>query len=177
MNLFGNTNRINPSNGQVHISPDDSFLYVHIFGTNSVTNYATWSKIESCMVFLDIDSKNNWNRPLSDDELRKFRSKRIFLVKEISLNCLLDYFIAVGWINEMHKAGIEKHKDRYDKIRQLLDIIQRRSFIQYQLFLGCLRSTHQEHVCDLLERDGGICLQHFLLSSNVRRSVLIVWNI
>jgi len=102
------------------------------------------------------------NRPLTEDELTKFRSKRIFLVKEISLNGLLDSLYAVGCINEMHKEAVEEINNRHEEIRQLLDIIQRRSFTQYQLFLSCLRSTHQEHVCDLLEKDGGKSLKHTL---------------
>jgi len=103
------------------------------------------------------------DRPLTADELGKFRSKRSFLVKEISLHGLLDSLYAVGCINEMHKAGIEEHGNHYEKIRQLLDIMQRRSFTQYQLFLSCLRSTHQEHVSDLLERDGGKYFYYYYL--------------
>jgi len=106
---------------------------------------------------------SNRNRPLTAEELWKFRMKRAVLINEITIKGLTDSLYAVGCINMRHKAGIEQHKNSYDKICHLLHIIQRRSFEQFQLFLGCLRSTHQQHVCDLLERDGGrrIYLQHF----------------
>jgi len=106
---------------------------------------------------------SNRNRPLTAQELGKFRMNRAILITEITIKELTDSLYAVGCINMRHKAEIEQHKNSYDKICQLLDIIQRRSFTQYQLFLGCLRSTHQQHVCDLLERDGGRpkYLQHY----------------
>jgi len=102
----------------------------------------------------DINSSDK-NRPLTAEELKKLRIKRTLLIGEITIEGLPDSLYAVGCINIRHKAGIEQHPNSYDKICQLLDIIQRRSFTQYQLFLGCLRSTHQQHVCVLLERDGG----------------------
>jgi len=91
------------------------------------------------------------------------------LIDEISINHgLLDSLYQAGCINKKHMAGIKKHRDDNDKIRQLLDIIQRRTFTQYQLFLGCLRSTYQEHVCDLLERVGG---------NNVYITIIYMYNV
>jgi len=53
-------------------------------------------------------------------------------------------------------SGIKRHKDDNDKIRELLAIIMRRSFAQFNTFIACLRSTNQEHISDRLESNGGI---------------------
>jgi len=159
--------------GQVNTSPDDCFFYYYYFISLVLFGPTKLPVLEvklNLVLFVyicsssDIDSSNK-DRPLTDDELRKFRSKRIFLVKEISLNGLLDSLYAVGCINEMHKEAVEEINNRHEKIRRLLDIIQRRSFTQYQLFLSCLRSIHQQHVSDLLERDGGKYVYNILCFS------------
>jgi len=79
-----------------------------------------------------------------------------YLIKEISLGGLLDSLYAEGAISEKHMSGIKQHRDDNNKIRELLPIMLRRSFAQFNTFIACLRSTDQEHISDMLESNGGI---------------------
>ena len=78
-------------------------------------------------------------------------------MEEISLERpLLDSLVACHCISTKHKEAIEnKALVNTDKIRQLLEILRRRSFSQFQLFLSCLESTDQQHVRDVLQSPGG----------------------
>jgi len=50
---------------------------------------------------------------------------------------------------------IRMHATRHERIRELLDIIKRRSLAQYKQFVECVRATNQEHVIRVLESIGG----------------------
>ena len=69
---------------------------------------------------------------------------------------LLDSLVASHCISTQHEEAIKnKALANTDKIRQLMEILRRRSFSQFQLFLSCLESTNQQHVGDVLQSPGG----------------------
>ena len=98
------------------------------------------------------------NRPLTSTELLNLQTKHRVLLNEISLEGgLLDYLYQVSCINEEHKESIQnRSRVRRDKVGELLMILRRRSFAQFQLFLSGLESTGQKHVRDILLSPGGL---------------------
>ena len=95
------------------------------------------------------------DRPLQDKERCKLRELRPFLVDNICLNGLLDWLLAKGCISRMQFAGITQHASDDNKIREMLDILERRSYEQLKVFVSCLKSTHQEQIAREIESTGG----------------------
>ena len=104
---------------------------------------------------LDLYVVNDGDRPLQDDEIRKLRVLRPFLVDNICLDGLLDLLLARGCISRMHFDSIRQQADEYSKIREMLDILERRSYEQLKMFVSCLKSTHQEQIAQEIEGTGG----------------------
>ena len=95
------------------------------------------------------------DRPLRDEEIRKLRVLRPFLVNNICLNGLLDQLLANGCISRMQFDGIRQQAGDANKIREMLDILERRSYEQLEVFVSCLKSTHQEQIAQQIECTGG----------------------
>ena len=95
------------------------------------------------------------DRPLQDEEIDKLRVLRPFLVDNICLDGLLDQLLAMGCISRKQLTGITQPADDYNKIREMLDIVERRSYEQLKVFVGCLKSTHQEQIAQEIEGTGG----------------------
>ena len=94
-------------------------------------------------------------RPLQDEEMRKLRVLRPFLVDNICLDGLLDQLLANGCISRMQFDGIRQHASDANKIREMLDILERRSYEQLKVFVSCLKSTHQKQIAQEIESTGG----------------------
>ena len=95
-------------------------------------------------------------RPLTEKERNNLRAKHTFLVDQLLLDYgLLTALHAINCLNDRHVDGIKTHVKRPDQIRELLDIMKRRSFAQYKQFVECVRATNQEHVVRVLDSDGG----------------------
>ena len=104
---------------------------------------------------LDLNVMNDDDRPLEDDEIRKLRVQRPFLVDNICLDGLPDQLLAKGCISRKQFDGIRKKKGDDDKIREMLDILERRSYAHLKVFVSCLKSTHQEQIAQKIEGTGG----------------------
>ena len=82
------------------------------------------------------------NRPLTANERKRLRELRKFLVENIMVRDLLDDLFAKGVISVKHLAGIRQQELEDDRTRLMLDIVERRSHVQYKLFVKCLQVTH-----------------------------------
>ena len=104
------------------------------------------------------------DRPLTRSELQCLQSKHKILLNEICPDVpFLDSLFARHCISAQHKEAIEnKARNISDQICELLKILRRRSFAQFQLFLSCLESTNQEHVRDVLQSPVGKSFDLFL---------------
>jgi len=116
---------------------------------------------------IDTDLTNN-DRPLSEWEQKVIRWKHARLINEITIEeLMLDVLLVDDCINSHHKDAITQCPTRSDKIRQLFEIQQRRSFAQYICFVDCLYLTNPDHVGKILESVGGLnttlFLGHFFL--------------
>ena len=98
---------------------------------------------------------------MSETELQILQSKHTFLLNELFLNSyFLGYLYELKCISSKHKNAVEKVSlNSIDQTRELLKIIPKRSFRQYQIFLECLVLTPQKHVRDVLQRSGGKVLR------------------
>ena len=96
-------------------------------------------------------------RPLQDEEIRKLRVLRPFLVDNICLDGLIDQLLANGYISRMQFDGIGQQQQASDanKIREMLNILERRSYEHLKVFVSCLKSTHQEQIVQEIEGTGG----------------------
>ena len=65
------------------------------------------------------------DRPLQDEEIHKLRVLRPFLVDNICLIGLLDQLLANGCISRKQFTGITQHASDDNKIREMLDILER----------------------------------------------------
>ena len=95
------------------------------------------------------------DRPLQDEEIRKLRVLRPFVIEHICLNGLLDQLLAKGCISRMQFTGITQHASDDNKIREMLDILERRSYEHLKVFVSCLKSTHQDQIAQEIEGTGG----------------------
>jgi hypothetical protein len=102
----------------------------------------------------DLKAMKGDNRPLRDEEIDKLRVLRPFLVENISLTGLPDQLLAKGCISRMQFDSITQQAGDYSKIREMLDILQRRSVEHLKVFVSCLKSTHQEQIALEIERTG-----------------------
>ena len=98
------------------------------------------------------------DRPLTSTELLNLQTKHEVLLNEISLEGgLLDYLYQECCISSEHKESIQNiSRIRRDKVGELLMILRRRSFAQFQLFLSGLESTNQKHVKNILLSPGSM---------------------
>ena len=76
-------------------------------------------------------------------------------IREIYLRELLNELYSASCISERHKASIEQSKHKADQIIELCEIMERRSYAQYKIFVSCCKDTHQEHVSRAIEAAGG----------------------
>ena len=95
------------------------------------------------------------DRPLQDEEIHKLRVLRPFLVDNICIDGLLDELLPKGCISRMQLNGIAQQAGDDNKIREMLDILERRSYAHLKTFVSCLKSTHQEQIAHHIERTGG----------------------
>jgi len=77
-------------------------------------------------------------------------------VDEITVEELLDSLLSADCISDKHLEIINDLTSRRNKIRELLDILQRRSYAQYKLFVECVHLTNPYHVARALESNGGM---------------------
>lgn len=54
-------------------------------------------------------------------------------------------------LNDRHVSRIESHRDRSVMNEELLEIMRRRSRVQYAKFLQCLRRNGQHQVAHMIE--------------------------
>jgi len=95
------------------------------------------------------------DRSLSEPELNKIRDRYSFLVEHIDLHCgLLDALHVVHCFSVNHVTAIEQLTKPNMKIDMLIEILIRRSFTQYRLFLMCLIETNQHDVMRALDMNG-----------------------
>lgn len=103
-----------------------------------------------------IDSSDD-DRPLKASEREKLRILRPFLMDNICLTKgLLNELWSERCISDRHfaaiKQGLQGSLDN-DKIREMLDIMERRSYAHYKLFVECFKHTGQP-VTDAMEEGG-----------------------
>lgn len=108
------------------------------------------------------------DRPLTKVEWSKIKASYEYIADHIKIDFgLLEELQAVDAMTREHIQCIESIRIPFEKIEELLAIIRRRSFNQYQQFLRCLRKTKQDDIVDILEADGGkhlvVCLTHLFL--------------
>jgi hypothetical protein len=65
-------------------------------------------------------------------------------------NGLLDHMLSVGCINKRQKESIETGQENADKNERLLNILLRKSIIDYEKFIDCLLKTKQCQVASLV---------------------------
>ena len=104
--------------------------------------------------YSDLQAMKDDDRPLRDDEIDKLRVLRPFLVDNICLDGLLDQLLAKGCISRMQFDGIRQQVGDANKIREMLDILERRSYEHLNTFVSCLKSTHQEPIAQEIQRTG-----------------------
>jgi len=107
---------------------------------------------------------HNDDRPLTESERNRLRSKRKFLVDEMTVEGLLNSLLSADCISDKHLETINDLTSRRNKIRELIDILQRRSIAQYKQFVECVRLNNQDHVAHALESNGGMVTFSFLYS-------------
>ena len=114
-------------------------------------------------MFSEIDLLSN-NRPLTRTERNRLKSKRRLLLSMISplSGSLHLELYRQDCISEQHKNYIRGHHGQLSLDQKLLDIIERRSFAQFQHF----QSVLPREVSYLLGRDGGIMLLVLLICMN-----------
>ena len=95
------------------------------------------------------------DRPFSELDRKKLRTLRPFLVSNIYLRTeLLDELLSKGCVSPLHLADIKQSGCEASQVRKMLDILERRSYEQYRVFVKCLRSS-QAHVATQIEGTGG----------------------
>ena len=116
----------------------------------------TWYYNYQCGYYnSDLEAMKEDDRPLRDEEIRKLRVLRPFLVNNICLNGLLNQLLAKGCISRKQFDGIRKQKGNDDKIREMLDILERRNYEHLKMFVSCLKFTHQKQIAQEIESTGG----------------------
>src|ERR1043165_10221472 len=88
--------------------------------------------------------------PLTESERRELLRKRTDVQSNLYLDSLLDPLIASGCISSRHREDIEHAGTNINMIGRLLDIMARRSFAQYLIFIQTLCVTKQEFVANIL---------------------------
>ena len=96
---------------------------------------------------VDASEARHNDRPLTEHERKRLQSLRVYLVDTICMNSdLLEMLSSKGCISSEHMKSIRHAgaagRER-DQTREMLDIIERRSYAHYRLFLECLRATRQ----------------------------------
>ena len=117
--------------------------------------FYTVSYLSKWLFHLDLNVINDDDRPLHDEEIRKLRVLRPFLVDNICLDELLDQLLAKGCISRKQLTGITQHASNDNKIREMLDILERRCYEHLKVFVSCLKSTHQEQIAQEIVGTGG----------------------
>ena len=77
------------------------------------------------------------------------------LINNMTCGSLIFELLAQEVISLRHYEVLDTLLINFKKNEELLNIILRRSFRQYKSFVGCLRSTHQSHLANLLDAEGG----------------------
>ena len=124
-----------------------------------------WTNYHSLQPHLgfDVHVEGGCETLIPEKQKKRLLSKRSFLVKQISsLQDLLNELLSKGCITQEHFSFIQQPANCSAKIGQMLDIIQRRSYEHYLLFLECLRSTHPQWLADTVENVGKENNERFL---------------
>ena len=102
-----------------------------------------------------------------DDELRLIpqskldliRQKRRSLIQNIScVRAVLDGLLSIESFSADHCEAISSYNAKGEQIRKMLDILECRSFSQYNGFIATLRTSHHTHAADILESNAGILI-------------------
>jgi hypothetical protein len=104
----------------------------------------------------DIDEGDD-DRPLHMFEVHKLRVLRAFLVKNIHWKELVKEMQHKKCMSYDHWQGIEEAGVNDDeRVNAMLDIVERRSYKHFKLFLECLRFTGQARIAREIEHPTGI---------------------
>jgi len=97
-------------------------------------------------------------RILSDNELQSLEMNTKLLVEMMEVSYGLDLLLyASDCISDHHREAITSKKTGKRKNEKLLQIMQRRSYADYQKFIDCLRDPRikQSHLADVITGNGG----------------------
>ena len=116
------------------------------------------------------------DRPLQDEEIRKLRVLRPFLLVNICMQGLLDHLLAAACISQTHFDGVSQQVSDHGKVREMLAILERQSYKNLNMFVSCLKSTHQGHVAREIERTGGkYCCFVYSVDLNIKTVSPFFW--
>ena len=97
------------------------------------------------------------DRPLLEEETCVMNDNLGFLTECIDSadSGLLDELYRVRCITLQQRKFLKEVKHEIKRNSELLDILTRRSFANFQQFIVCLNETGQSHVARVLEEGGG----------------------
>jgi len=113
----------------------------------------------------------NDDRPLTENEWKKLRHCRKFLVDHLDCPDCLKQLRVRDVLTSRHEYWINKAaEDDFNHRNRLIEVIERRSFKHYQLFLTYLRLHNLSNAADALEDEGGILSLFKMLIKKVRKN-------
>lgn len=115
-----------------------------------------------------LDIRYGLERPLGPEELSQLRmSGPYLLAKLLVTEELLGLLYTSKAITDQHKEHINGQRTSCKKITELVNIIRRRSFAAFKVFISVLHETQQSHVADLLSKPGAIVPVHINITEDM----------
>jgi len=99
------------------------------------------------------------DRLLNEEEQAMLKQSHKYLVDFIKVDVLVPKLVDASAINLKHESWINTGRNVYERRRYFLEILKRRSSIEYKAFLDCLHSVDQSDVVEILECKGGTSYQ------------------
>jgi hypothetical protein len=123
-------------------------------------------KLICCMAAVCFACSEMWKSenckflPLPKIVRERIRIKQLDLSRLIELDSgLICELYARGCISQTQKLCIEQQQPcPLENNRKLLEILSRKSFEDFNIFISCLMATKQQHIVDLLASNAGIYL-------------------
>ena len=113
------------------------------------------------------DLNNTNNRPLSEELRRRIIFNKDCFIKLIDpcKNQFISKLAGDGCITESQYYELCSRSDKEDKISELLNIVVRRSFAHFQLFIHWLNWTLQGNIVHILKSNGVVLNMHIFLQN------------
>jgi len=107
-------------------------------------------------------------RPLYDEEIQRLTTNLPMMLDKVNVDLIVHHLYANRCITRFQKEHLtEKKFSSIEKVTELVEILIRRSFADFKLFLDVLDGNAHRHVAIVLREGGGSLYWRLALCSSL----------